>query len=78
MNIDDYLKIADLPDYSVKFTEIDSSISDVSKKVNNSLSLISDLNTRVTNNSLKNVDQDSSIRTINSSVNAIESANYAT
>ena len=78
MNIDDYLKIADLPDYSVKFTEIDSSISDVSTKVNNSLSLISDLNTRVTNNSLKNVDQDSSIRTINSSVNAIESANYAT
>ena len=78
LNIDDYLKIADLPDYSVKFTEIDSSISDVSTKVNNSLSLISDLNTRVTNNSLKNVDQDSSIRTINSSVNAIESANYAT
>lgn len=78
LNIDDYLKIADLPDYSVKFTEIDSSISDVSTKVNNSLSLISNLNTRVTNNSLKNVDQDSSIRTINSSVNAIESANYAT
>ena len=78
LNIDDYLKIADLPDYSVKFAEIDSSISDVSTKVNNSLSLISDLNTRVTNNSLKNVDQDSSIRTINSSVNAIESANYAT
>lgn len=78
LNIDDYLKIVDLPDYSVKFTEIDSSISDVSTKVNNSLSLISDLNTRVTNNSLKNVDQDSSIRTINSSVNAIESANYAT
>ena len=78
LNIDDYLKIADLPDYSVKFNEIDSSISDVSTKVNNSLSLISDLNTRVTNNSLKNADQDSSIRTINSSVNAIESANYAT
>ena len=78
LNIDDYLKIADLPDYSVKFTEIDSSISDVSTKVNNSLSLISDLNTRVTNNSLKNVDQDSSIRTINSSVNAIENAGYAT
>ena len=78
LNIDDYLKIVDLPDYSVKFAEIDSSISDVSTKVNNSLSLISDLNTRVTNNSLKNVDQDSSIRTINSSVNAIESANYAT
>ena len=78
LNIDDYLKIADLPDYSVKFTEIDSSISDVSTKVNNSLSLISDLNTRVTNNSLKNTEQDSYIRTINSSVNAIESANYAT
>ena len=78
LNIDDYLKIADLPDYSVKFTEIDSSISDVSTKVNNSLSLISDLNIRVTNNSLKNTEQDSYIRTINSSVNAIESANYAT